>query len=58
MPHYYVDDDLSKARSIDGNLDWLVINHLCEPVDDDKYRVIAVPFPIRQNWQTRDKIHW
>ena len=37
MPHYYVDDDLSKTRSIDGNLDWLLINHLREPVDDDEY---------------------
>ena len=47
MPHYYVNDDLSKARGVDGDLDWLVMNHLCEPVDDDEYRVIAVPLPIR-----------
>ena len=29
MPHYYIDDDLNKAQSIDGNLDWLVMNHFC-----------------------------
>ena len=57
MPHYHVDDDLSKARSIDGDLDGLVLNYLRELVDDDKYRVIAVPLLIRQNWQTRDKIY-
>ena len=57
MPYYYVDDDLSKAQGVNGHLDWLVMNHLCELVDNDKYRVIAVPLLIRQNWQTRDKIH-
>ena len=36
MPHYHIDDDLSKVQSIDSDLDWLVINHLCEPIDDDK----------------------
>ena len=57
MLYYYVDDDLGKARSVDGNFDWLVINHLCELVDNNKYQVIAVPFLICQNRQTRDKIH-
>ena len=57
MPHYYVNDDLSKAQGIEGDLDWLVMNHLHEPINDDEYKVIAVPFPIRRNWQTRDKIH-
>ena len=36
MPYHYVDDDLCKARSIDDDLDWLVMNHLYEPVDNDK----------------------
>ena len=36
MPHYHVDNYLSKAQGIDGDLDWLVMNHLCEPVDDNK----------------------
>ena len=57
MPHYHVDDDLSKTRRFNGNLDWLVISHLCELVNDDEYQVIAVPLSIRQNRQTRDKIH-
>ena len=47
MPYYHVDNYLSKARSIDGDLEWLVMNHLCEPVDNDEYQVIAVPLPIR-----------
>ena len=47
MSYYHVDDDLCQARSIDGNLDWLVMNHLCEPVDDNEYQVIAIPFSIR-----------
>ena len=56
MPHYYVNDDLSKAWGVDGDLDCFVINHLCEPVNNDNYQVIAVLLPIRQSWQTRDKI--
>ena len=57
MPHYLINDNLSKALSIDGNLDWLIMNHLREPVNDNEYRVIAVLLPIRQNWQTHNKIH-
>ena len=36
MPHHYIDNDFCKARGINGDLDWLVINHFCEPVDDNK----------------------
>ena len=36
MPYYYVDDNLSKARGIDGNLDQFVIDHLCKPTDNDE----------------------
>ena len=36
MPHYYVDDNLSKARGVDSDLDWFVMNHLYEPIDDDE----------------------
>ena len=36
MPHYDVDDDLNKAQDVDGDLDWFVMNHLCEPIDDDE----------------------
>ena len=57
MPHYHIDDDLSKAQGVDGDLERLVINYFRELVDNDKYQVIAVSLPVRQNWQTRDKIH-
>ena len=36
MPYYYIDDDFCKARGINDDLSWLIMNHLCEPVDDDK----------------------
>ena len=36
MPHDHVDDILSKAWDVDDDLDWLVMNHFCEPIDDDK----------------------
>ena len=36
VSHYHVDNDLCQARGIDGDLDWLVINHLCELIDDDE----------------------
>ena len=50
MPYYYVDDDLSKARGVDGDFDWFVMNNLCEPIDNDKDWVVIVFLPIRQNW--------
>ena len=50
VPHYHVDNDLKKAWDVDGHLDWLVINHLYEPIDNDKNWVITIPFLIRQNW--------
>ena len=36
MPHYHVNDNLSKARGVDGDLDWLIINHLCELIDNKR----------------------
>ena len=36
MPHYHVNDNLNKARGVDGDLDWLVMNHFREPINDDK----------------------
>ena len=50
MPYYYVDDDLGKAWGINNNLDWFIIDDLCELVDNDKYWVIAIFFSIYQNW--------
>ena len=57
MPHHHIDDDFSKARGIDNHLDWLVMTHFGELIDNDKYQVIAVLFLICQNWQIRDKIY-
>ena len=50
MLHYHVDDDLSKTRGVNGDLDWLVINNFYEPIDNDKDWVITVSLLIRQNW--------
>ena len=36
MLHYYIDDDLSKAQDINGNLDRFVIDYLCESINNDK----------------------
>ena len=50
MPYYHVNDNLSKVRGVDADLDWLVINYFCEPVNADEDWVIIVSLPIRQNW--------
>ena len=50
MPHYHVDNDFSKARDIDGDLNWLVINYLYESIDNDKDWVVIIFFPIHWNW--------
>ena len=36
MLYYYINNDLFYAQSIDGDLDWLIINYLHKPIDDDK----------------------
>ena len=36
MPYYHVNDDFSKARGVDGDLNWFIMNNLCESIDDDK----------------------
>ena len=36
MPHYYVNDNLSKAWSINNNFDWFVMNHLYKLIKDDE----------------------
>ena len=50
MSYYHVDDDLSKARGVNADLDWLIINYLCELIDDNKDWVVIVFFLIRRNW--------
>ena len=36
MLHHYINGDLYKVRGIDGDLDWFVMNYLCEAIDNDK----------------------
>ena len=36
MPHYHTNNDLNKVRSINGDLDWLVINYFYGSVDNDE----------------------
>ena len=50
MPHYHVNDDLSKTWGIDGDLDWLVMNNLYEPIDNDEDWVVTVFLLIYWNW--------
>ena len=50
MPNQYIDDNLYKAQSIDGHLDWFIINHLRELVDDNKDWFIAIALLIYWNW--------
>ena len=49
MPYYHVDDDLSKARGVDSDFDWLVMNYFYESINDDKDWVIIVSLPIGRN---------
>ena len=57
MPYYHIDNDLSKARGIHGNLDQFIIDHFDESIDNDEDWVIVVFLPIRWDWQTRNKIY-
>ncbi len=41
MSHYPINDDFCEAESIDCDLDWLIIYHLCELVNDNKHGVIG-----------------
>ena len=36
ISHYYINDDFCKAQGIDGDLDWLLMNHLCKLVNNDE----------------------
>ena len=33
---HYINNDLYKARGINSDLDWLIMNHLCKLVNNDK----------------------
>ena len=49
MFYYHIDDVFSKAKDVNGDLDWLVMNYLCELTDNDKDWVVTVSLLIRQN---------
>lgn len=34
--HYYIDNFLRKAQSIDDNFNWFVVHYLCQTVNNDK----------------------
>ena len=36
MFYYYIDNDLCKAKGINDNLDWLIINHLYKLINNNK----------------------
>ena len=36
MPYYHVDNNLNKAQSVNDDLDWLIIVHFCELIDNNK----------------------
>ena len=36
MPHYYINNDFSKAYGIDDNFDQFVIDYFYELIDNDK----------------------
>ena len=35
MSHHYVNNYFRQSWSIDGDFDWLIMYHFCEPVNDD-----------------------
>ena len=47
MPHYYINNDLNKVWGINNDFDWFIMNHFCEPIDNDKDWVIIISFLIR-----------
>ena len=50
MLQYYIDNNLCKAGSIDSELDWLIINNLGKPVNDDKDGVICFAIQVSGYW--------
>ena len=57
MPNYHVYDDFRQSRSINSNFDWLVVYHFSQLVDNDENRVVAIAFPVREQWQSGHKVH-
>ena len=57
MLHYHINNNFSKVWNINNNLDQFIIDHLCEPIDNDKDWVIVVSLSVHWDWQINDKIH-
>ena len=35
VPYYHIDYDFGKTGGINSDLDWFIMDHICEPVNDD-----------------------
>ena len=35
VTYYHVYNNLWKLRCIDGDLNWFIVDHLCEPINDN-----------------------
>lgn len=57
MLDYNINNNFCKARNINGNLYQLVMDHLCELINDDQYQVIAVIFLVDRYRQPCNKVH-
>ena len=47
--YYYINNNLEKIQNINDDLDWLIINHFCKLISNDKNQVIAISFLVCQN---------
>lgn len=54
---YYIDNDFRKAKSINSNLDSLIVYHSFKLIDDDKNGIITLAFPLCQNWYLSNNIY-
>ena len=46
MLYHHVDNNFHQFWSIDGDLDWLVMDHLGQTINNNKNQVIVVALPI------------
>lgn len=49
FPHYNINNHFYKTGNIDCNLNWLVIDHFFEAVNNNKNLVITVAFSAGSN---------
>ena len=48
--HYHVHYNLCKSGCIDGDLDQFIVDHLCEPINNDYNKVVTVSLLINWYW--------